>query len=86
MRHSANGVQGRPAAFTMRAGAQFSTRTEPFEPLAARFSSAKIDDQPDIMVAARNVEAAGAELARMTIGLAIAANFAIVVPIIRALF
>lgn len=31
----------------------------------ARFSSAEIDDQPDVVVAARNVEAAEAELARV---------------------
>src|SRR5690606_10205117 len=31
----------------------------------ARFSSAEIDDQPDVVVAARNVEAAEAELGRV---------------------
>jgi len=34
------------------------------EATLARFSSAEIDDQPDVVVAARNVEAAEAELAR----------------------
>jgi len=37
---------------------------------AARFSSAETDDQPDVVVAARNVEAAEAELARVELDLA----------------
>jgi len=40
------------------------------EATLARFSSADIDDQPDVVVAARNVEAAEAELARVELDLA----------------
>lgn len=40
------------------------------EATLARFSSAEIDDQPDVVVAARNVEAAEAELARANLDLA----------------
>jgi len=40
------------------------------EATLARFSSAEIDDQPDVVVAARNVEAAEAELARVELDLA----------------
>jgi HlyD family secretion protein len=40
------------------------------EATLARFSSAAIDDQPDVVVAARNVEAAEAELARVELELA----------------
>jgi len=40
------------------------------EATLARFSAAEIDDQPDVVVAARNVEAAEAELARVELDLA----------------
>ncbi|WP_188915357.1 HlyD family efflux transporter periplasmic adaptor subunit [Salinarimonas ramus] len=40
------------------------------EATLARFSSAETDDQPDVVVAARNVEAAEAELARVELDLA----------------
>ena len=40
------------------------------EATLARFSSAEIDDQPDVVVATRNVEAAEAELARVELDLA----------------
>jgi HlyD family secretion protein len=40
------------------------------EATLARFSSAEIDEQPDVVVAARNVEAAEAELARVELDLA----------------
>ncbi len=40
------------------------------EATLARFSSAEIDEQPDVVVAARNVEAADAELARANLDLA----------------
>lgn len=40
------------------------------EATLARFSSPEIDDQPDVVVAARNVEAAEAELARVELDLA----------------
>lgn len=40
------------------------------EATLARFSSAEIDDQPDVVVAARNVEAAEADLARVELDLA----------------